>query len=310
MDLKQIEYFLRVAELRSFSRAAEHLSISQSALSRQVRLLELDLRQHLLYRNGRGVEPTEAGVRFIGYAQALLQLVDRAREDMQNMQDTPSGKITIGLPPRVALVLTPRLVHAFRERFPDGKISVAEGLSAQTREWLISGRVDIALLYDPPPSPLLGYETLFREELVLVCARDQKPALPASVTVAQLADYPLILPSQPNAIRTLTERICGQQRVRLNVVAEVDAVHTITELTAQGNAYAILPASAVMQETDPQAFVTAKITSPAILNNLVLATPRSRPMTRLAVATAALIQEADFLDLFEPLNRGKTQSAI
>lgn len=308
MDLKQIEYFLRVAELRSFSRAAEHLAISQSALSRQVRLLELDLRQHLLYRNGRGVEPTEAGERFIGYARALLQLVDSAREDMQNMQDTPSGKITIGLPPRVALVLTPRLVHRFRERFPDGKISVAEGLSAQTREWLISGRVDIALLYDPPPSPLLGYETLFREELVLVCARDQKPALPAAVTVAQLADYPLILPSLPNAIRTLTERVCGQQRVRLNVVAEVDAVHTITELTAQGNAYAILPASAVMQEADPQAFVTARIISPAIRNNLVMATPRSRPMTRLAVATAALIQEADFLALFDNPGRQKPQA--
>jgi LysR family nitrogen assimilation transcriptional regulator len=298
VDLKQIEYFLRVAELRSFSRAAEYLNISQSALSRQVRLLELDLRQHLLYRNGRGVEPTEAGERFVGYAKALLQLVDRAREDMQSMQDAPSGKVTLGLPPRVAHVLTPPMVLAFRKQFPQGAISVAEGLSAQTREWLITGRVDIALLYDPPPSPLLGYETLFREELVLVCARTQTPALPASVTVAELANYPLILPSQPNAIRTLTERVCGSQNVRLNVVAEVDAVHTITELAAQGHAYAILPESAVVLEANPDAFATARITSPAIRNNLVLAVPRSRPMTRLAVATAALIRGTDFPSLF------------
>ena len=71
MDLKQIEYFLRVAERRSFSRA-EMLDVAQPTLSRQVRLLEQELGQHLLYRNGRGVEPTEAGLRFVEHARALL----------------------------------------------------------------------------------------------------------------------------------------------------------------------------------------------------------------------------------------------
>ena len=102
MDLKQIEYFLRVAERRSFSRAAEMLDVAQPTLSRQVRLLEQELGQHLLYRNGRGVEPTEAGLRFVEHARALLALAERAREDLRSLRETPAGKVSVGLPPRIA----------------------------------------------------------------------------------------------------------------------------------------------------------------------------------------------------------------
>ncbi|MGE8673215.1 MAG: LysR family transcriptional regulator, partial [Achromobacter kerstersii] len=93
MDLKQIEYFVRVAERRSFSRAAEMLDVAQPTLSRQVRLLELELGQHLLYRNGRGAEPTEAGLRFLEHARALLTLAERAKEDLQTLRETPTGKV-------------------------------------------------------------------------------------------------------------------------------------------------------------------------------------------------------------------------
>lgn len=300
MDLKQIEYFLKVAELRSFSRAAEHLSIAQSALSRQVRLLELDLRQHLLYRNGRGVEPTEAGQRFMEHARAIGHTVERARQDMQSLQHTPSGKITIGLPPRVALAITPSLVQEFRATLPAGRISVAEGLSAQTREWLIQGRVDLALLYDPPPSPLLSYETLYREALVLVGAQGRVRDLPASIDAAELAHYPLILPSLPNAIRALAERVGTQSHIKLNVVAEVDAVHTIVELAARGSAYTILPISAITGHGNARQFMTARIEEDgAVLRNqLVLALPRSRPVTRLGQATAELLRSIDFASMF------------
>ena len=127
------------------------LDVAQPTLSRQVRLLEQELGQHLLYRNGRGVEPTEAGLRFVEHARALLALAERAREDLRSLRETPAGKVSVGLPPRIARVLTPPLVQAFRREFPGASIAVAEGLSAQVREWLLAGRVDLALLYDPAP---------------------------------------------------------------------------------------------------------------------------------------------------------------
>lgn len=297
MDLKQIEYFLRVAERRSFSRAAEQLGIAQSSLSRQVALLEEELKQHLFSRNGRGVEPTEAGIRFMEHARALLALAERAKEDLQSLRESPSGKVAIGLPPRVAVVAAAPLLKAFRNAYPAASMTIAEGLSAQVREWLLAGRVELALLYDPPPTPQLAYESLFREDLVLVRAGTQPP-LPANVKVAQLGDYPLILPSLPNAIRTLVESTCRSRGTRLNVVVEIDAVHTIVELAAMGHGCAILPRSSVHFAPTDVPLSIATITSPHIRNNLVLATPRNRPVTRLAAGTADLMRSLDMPCLF------------
>lgn len=300
MDLKQIEYFLRVAERRSFSRAAEMLDVAQPTLSRQVRLLEQELGQHLLYRNGRGVEPTEAGLRFVEHARALLALAERAREDLRSLRETPAGKVSVGLPPRIARVLTPPLVQAFRREFPGASIAVAEGLSAQVREWLLAGRVDLALLYDPAPSPQLACESLFREDLVLAAAPGARPVLPARVAVKDLGAYPLVLPSPPNAIRTLVDSVCRAQGVRLQVAAEVDAVQTIVELAAQGDACAILPRSAARGPAAEHALALADIVAPRIVNNLVLATARHRPSTRLASATAKLVRGLELRALFAP----------
>lgn len=300
MDLKQIEYFLRVAELRSFSRAGEQLGISQPSLSRQIGLLEQELGQHLLSRNGRGVEPTEAGLRLMEHARALLTLAARAREDLQTFRRAPTGKVTIGLPPRIARVLTAPLVQRFSEVFPEASIAVAEGLSAAMREWLLTGRVELALLYDPPASPQLAYESLFREDLVLVTAAAGPLRLPARVKVDDLEKYPLILPSQPNAIRSLVEGVCRPRGVRLKIAAEVDAVETITELATQGHACAILPRSAIRGPALDASLKIAALVSPSIKNNLMLATPRNRPMTHLANGTADLIRTLDIANLFRP----------
>jgi LysR family nitrogen assimilation transcriptional regulator len=298
MDLKQLEYFLRVAELRSFSRAGEQLDISQPSLSRQIGLLEQELGQHLLSRNGRGVEPTEAGLRLMEHARALLTLAARATEDLQTFRRTPTGKVTIGLPPRIARVLTAPLVQRFSVAFPGASIAVAEGLSTAMREWLLTGRVELALLYDPPASPQLTYESLFREDLVLVTAAAGPLRLPARVKVDNLDKYPLILPSQPNAIRSLVEGVCRPRGVRLKIAAEVDAVETITELATQGHACAILPRSAIRGPALRASLKIAALVSPSIKNNLMLATPRNRPMTHLANGTADLIRTLDIAYLY------------
>ncbi len=139
---------------------AAALHMSQPALSQQVALLEQETGQRLFVRTGRGVEATEAGLALLAHARGIFALADQARADMRERQLTPSGRITIGLPPRVAHAMTADLVQRFRAEFPDAAISVAEGLSMRLREWLIAGRLDIAVLFDPPASPLLQMETL------------------------------------------------------------------------------------------------------------------------------------------------------
>src|SRR2546422_8210 len=108
MDLRQLDYFVHVAELGSFSKAASLLSIAQSALSTRVRKLEVELKQPLLHRNGRGVTPTDAGKRLLVHARGILMQVDRTRAELAEFRSTPSGHIVIGLPPRYPLIAPSR----------------------------------------------------------------------------------------------------------------------------------------------------------------------------------------------------------
>ncbi|URI07106.1 LysR family transcriptional regulator [Aquincola tertiaricarbonis] len=299
MDLKQLSYFVAVADAGSFSRAAVALNLAQPTLSRQIGLLETELGQRLLDRTGRGAMPTEAGDALLVHARQMLDSADRAREALRELAASPGGRITVGLPPRVAASLSAELVTRFRERFPRAVITVSEGLSQHLREWLIAGRLDLALLFDPPPSPLLSCEPLLREPLLLV-APAQGPRLPARLRFSALADWPLVLPAAPNAIRSLVDAVARPRRIGLQVVAEVGSVQTVVQLVRQGVGCTVLPESALPPPGHGPALQRAAIVAPAIRNNLVLAWPKARPATRLMRETAALLKALDFSRLGSP----------
>src|SRR5471032_2659937 len=106
MELRQLEYFVHVAELGSFTRASNFLSVAQPVLSRQVRALEVEFRQALLERNGRGVTLTEAGKRFLEHGRIVLAQIDRAQIDMEEGRGASTGRLVVALPPSVSLTLT------------------------------------------------------------------------------------------------------------------------------------------------------------------------------------------------------------
>lgn len=304
MDLKQIEYFVRVAELGGFTRAALLLEVSQPSLSRQIRLLEVELRHTLLFRNGRGVALTESGKCFLEHAQAVLESAKRARSALSERADAPGGRIVIGLPPRVARVFAAPLVESFRHKFPRATISIAEGLSTTLQEWLVLGRVEIALLFDPHPMPQLELQPLCHEELVLVGRRRARIRMPAAVSFAQLARYPIIVPQMPNAIRRLIEAACKRTRTTLKIAVEVDTVQAILELIRRDQGYGILPRGTVVGDASRGELVMARIQSPTIRINLLLAISRNRPLTRLARESQRLILA---LDLPALLTQGREQ---
>ena len=129
MDLKQLEYFVRVAELGSFTRAAISLDVAQPALSRQVRLLEVELRQTLLTRNGRGAVPTEAGQLLLEHGRGILHQVALAREELGAARGALAGRVSIGLPPSLSRLITVPLTHAFRKALPQAQLTLTEGFS-------------------------------------------------------------------------------------------------------------------------------------------------------------------------------------
>jgi LysR family nitrogen assimilation transcriptional regulator len=107
MDLKQLGYFVEVCESGSFSKAGVRLNLAQPSISRQVALLETELGQRLLERNGRGVQPTEAGQALLTHARVMLAAAMQARHEIREMTSEPAGKVVIGLPHRVAAGPTP-----------------------------------------------------------------------------------------------------------------------------------------------------------------------------------------------------------
>lgn len=286
MDLTRLQYFVAVAEAGSFSRAAAALHMSQPALSRQVLLLEEEVGQRLFERTGRGVQPTESGLALLAHARGIFDLAERARVDMRERQLSPRGRLTVGLPPRLAHVLTADLVERFHAQFPDAAITVVEGLSIRLREWLVAGRVDLALLFDPPHTPQLQQEMLLREPLVLI---SQQP-LPQRMRLADVALRTLVMPSGPNALRQLLEQHTRPRGLLLKLVAEVDSVQTVLSLVARGVADTVLPLSATRAWNYPQPLHIATIHAPAMRNQLVLAVPTARPATRLSRHAAALLR--------------------
>jgi len=222
----------------------------------------------------------------------MLDTAKRARGELRELHASPGGRVVVGMPPRVALGLSVPLVQRFRERFPRAVISVLEGLSVSLRESLIAGRLDLALLFDPPASPQLEYQPLIRERLLLVAPVGTR--LPSSVGLSALATYPMLLPSAPNAIRSLVDAVLRPRRIELQVLAEVGAVHTVLALVANGVGCTILPASALALSKDGRSLPRAPIGLPSIWNALVLAVPLARPATRLTRETAQLLRELDF----------------
>ncbi|TCT06969.1 LysR family transcriptional regulator [Paralcaligenes ureilyticus] len=293
MDLKQIRYFIVVCELRSVSRAAEILDVSQPSISRQIQLLEAELRQHLLRRTGRGMEPTEAGLRFLSHARALDKLANHARQDLQSFQSPTQGKVRLGLPPRIARRLTPLIVQEFRAQMPNSSIRIVEGLSADMRGWLIKSKIDLALLYDPTPAAMLSYETIYREDMVLAYAKTCRPRPPKNIKAGQLERYPLVLPSRPNSIRTLVDRICHDAEISLNIVAEVDVVQTAVETISYDQVYTIIPRSAIHDTPHRKELTFSCIKEPVIKNSLVLAMLVHGANPELTQTTAHIVRHID-----------------
>jgi len=296
MNLDQLEAFVHVAELSSFTRASAILGRTQPALSRLVRQLEVDLRQNLLRRNGRGVVLTEAGKILLEHSKGILHQVDGARNALKNLQGTLDGNFKIGLAPSVARFATLALVRSFRSQFPQATITVSEGLSSYLGEWLAMGRIDAAILYDTGETPLVDKRLLFTEEMFLI-SKGNAPA-PTGITLAELARYPLIIPGRQHAIRTLVEMYAAERGVQLNIALEIDAVPSLLDLIDEGYGHAVLPLNAILADPMRRRFVCTRIHDPAVRGRMAIAVSNQHPMSRLASRAVAML-ESEIMPLYE-----------
>ena len=305
MDLKQLEYFVRVAELGSFTRASIALDIAQPALSRQIRLLEVELRQSLLTRNGRGALPTEAGNLLLKHGRGILHQVEVAREELGAVRGALAGRVSIGLPPSLSRLITVPLTRAFRQQLPQAHLTLTEGFSVLMHEGLRVGNLDMAVLYNAEHSPEVEITNLHTEELVLI-SRKSDSARPGDgmgkrqpISLAEVSELPLILPSRPNAFRILIEGEMVAIGRKPQVSLEVDGLNAILSLVKEGMGHAVLPSYTLSNFDDPSPFTLRSIHSPRIISELMLVRSSRRPSTE-TQKTAIEVVKAILVEAMKP----------
>lgn len=290
MDLKQLKYFVYVAEFGGFTKAATALGVPQPTISRQVRQLEVQLRQNLLIRDGRGVRLTEEGNVLLAHAKGILQQIVRAQQDIMNIKDLPIGNVIVGAPPTAGKAFILQLVRTFRSRFPNASLDIIEGKSWAIHEWLEMGRIDIGILYDPRPSQLIDVFPLGAEQAFLVSSQAKTRLRKADkVPVQELGKYPLILPSQPHAMRTVAEMAAAKAGVKLNIALQVEGTPFILALVHDGQGYTML-SKHVVQESLIKGLQINEIIKPRITRVTAIALSSQRRVTYLTQETVNLIK--------------------
>ena len=286
MDIKKLKAFAVVAEFGSFSRAAAVVGVVQPMLSRQVRSLEEELGVQLVHRNGRGIVLTEAGNLLNEYAKGILATLARAQSEVGAMRASPRGNVVIGMPPSMGSVLTVPLIQKFRSEHPSINMRVIEGFSGYLLEWLLTGKIDVAVLYNAPRTKNLLSEPLLEEELFLIGAANDPSALPPGpIQAKRLAELPLILPSRPHGLRLLVDQMLGGAGICANVELEVDALPATIKLAEKRVGYTIHSYSLAHDLIEEGRIQCWAIVEPRLARKLILVTSSQRPTT---TATRAL----------------------
>lgn len=291
MDARRLRYFVTVAELGSFSAAARQLRVAQPALSRHVKTLEDELGIQLLARNARGVAMTNGGEELFRHARRVLKELEMLPQVVGRGARTVSGRVAIGLPTSTSAVLSKPILTAALERFPLVRMHLIESLSGFLLEWIESGRLDLAVLFDAQPTPFVHLDPILVEDLWLVGAASAFSGRPEELPFRSLPDYPLLLPSVSHSHRSLLEGMALRHGVHLNVLAAVDSLTVLKSIVADGQAFTIFAQSAVHAEIAAGTLHAVRVVDPTISRSVSLATSIARGQSRACDELAALTLE-------------------
>jgi LysR family nitrogen assimilation transcriptional regulator len=275
MELRSLHYFVRIAELGSITRAAAHLHLAQPALTRHVQRLEEELGVALFTRANRGVRLTEAGQKLLDSATRILRDVERTGDEIRAQDAQPSGRIILGITPTLCPILVPELFARMRRDFPRVELKVMHAGMVRLEEFVIDGRVDVALLSELSRSRLIVSTRLAPEEMVLVTAPGARPRGPMGGVVGgdELSRTPLIL---GDGLRAAMDALLAGRGIELNVEIEVNDHETIRLMVQAGAAASILPYSSVARECAQGLIDAHRITEGGIFRTLALGVRVSR----------------------------------
>jgi LysR family nitrogen assimilation transcriptional regulator len=243
MDMRQLKYFLKVADLGSISKASDHLHVAQSAVSMQIAGLEQELGSQLFLRRSTGVELTEPGRLLYRHARLILRQVEIAQEDVAKASDEPAGTVTLGLPSAVVEIVGMAMIQACKERLPMVRLQIIEGLSVLLGEFTLSGRLDMSILFVEHAQRGLEVLPILDEELFYVCSPKSDFVLEGrkGITLLEALRTPIVAPAVGNSMRAVVDAACAIEELSFEPVAEIDSLMLLKACVIQNIAATFLP---------------------------------------------------------------------
>lgn len=245
INLRQIRAFTVVAEKGSFVAAAAELNLSQPALSQSIRLLEEHIGSALFNRTTRSVYLTQLGEGFLPHARDLLLRFDSIMDDLQDVVSRKRGQVTIACLPSVASRLMPRTVAVNEKQFPGIRTIIRDTNMTGVMSLLLSGGADIGIASATTNQAELDSVVLALDEMHVVLPVTSPLARAAELRWSDIADAPLIAMTYESGVRELLEEAAQQCNIRLNIVAEVSNLATLTGMVEEGIGISVLPSLAL-----------------------------------------------------------------
>jgi len=283
MDFDQLETFLEVARLSSFSRAAERRFRTQPAISSQIRALEEEVGAKLLDRSGGKVAMTAAGKVFQKYAEENLEQRRIMLVALAEMHRVPRGEIVVSANEGTCLHILPEVFAEFKRQYPSVGVGVKRLEHNKILEAIIDNSCDFGVVSMPVPDKRLTVVPIHRDELIVITPPRHPLAARKKATVAEVVEYPLLLPKVGRTRDTL-EALFHERRLKPIISMELDSSELLKRFVAADVGIGFIPRSHVAEDLQAKALAALTLADANIPRELALVFRKDKALSRAALA--------------------------
>lgn len=301
LNFKTLRSFVTAVDTTSLSAAAQRLKMAQPALSQQIASLESHFGQKLLVRSNTGVVPTPAGRELYRHAQLMLDQLERAEREVARHADTVAGTVSVGLATySTTSILSTPLLKSVRENHPGINLFINDNFGLVLSEMVMTGRMDMAIIYAPSQLAGVRLEPMLVEELFFIAPPGT--VLPAdceeTIPLAALAGMELLLPGRTHYLRRLIDSAFARAQLQPRVTAEIESAATLREAIEAGLGATILPWALASTFAGPALPVVRRVVEPSIETTVSLCVSEQQAMSEPARAVREILG-ALVRDLFD-----------
>ena len=279
MDLRQMQYFLCLAQEGNVTRAARQLNIVQPALSMQIAKLEASLGRRLFDRAARGMTLTPAGEALARRIAPIVTDIDRVRDEIARLDGQVSGRVNIGMITSAAQSTLPVSSATIAAKYPEIHLLVCEGYSETMLDWVTAGQLDIAIVNTPAPKPPPTARHILDEEMMLAHGAGNALALPKVVPFDRLKGLDLVIPSRRHGLRRILDDAAAEAGFSLTPRLEIDTLSAICEVVATTSFVTILPGIALQAALAAGRIKARRVRNPSIVRSVVWVTHPRRSVS-------------------------------